>query len=178
MKKLLALAAGVVAFATSAMAEISYQDNAIDKTGQQIFDGRGDCVYTKWDASGSVCGLARELRVVYFDFNKSSLKSSERKKLDKLAARLKEIKNVESVSIVGHADRIGGNDYNVRLSQKRANAVKNYLAAKGIKVRKATVRALGESDPVTACNSDLKQAELIKCLAEDRRVEVELNLHK
>lgn len=179
MKKLLAIAAvGVVAFAASAMAYYEGQDNAIDQTGQQIFDARGNCVYTKWDDVSGMCGIKRELRVVYFDFNRSSLKSSERAKLNQLAAAIREFRNIESVSIVGHADRIGGNDYNVRLSQKRANAVKNYLAANGIAVRGATVRALGESTSVTACSADLSQADLIACLAEDRRVEVELNFKK
>jgi len=91
---------------------------------------------------------------------------------------LKQIRNVESVNIVGHADRIGGDSYNTRLSQKRANAVKNYLASKGIKVRSASVRAVGESESVTACNAEMKQKGLVSCLAEDRRVEVELNLAK
>lgn len=179
MKKLLAIAAaGVVVFAASAMAKYEGQDNAIDQTGQQIYDARGNCVYTKWDDVSGQCGVKRELRIVYFDFNKSSLRSSERAKLDQLAARLKEIRNVESVNIVGHADRIGGDSYNARLSQKRANAVKNYLASKGIRVRGASVRSVGESESVTACDPSLKQKDLVACLAEDRRVEVELNLTK
>lgn len=179
MKKLLAIAAaGVVAFAASAMAKYEGQDNAIDQSGQQIFDARGNCVYTKWDDVSGQCGIKRELRVVYFDFNRSSIKSSERAKLDQLAARIREIRNIESVSIIGHADRIGGDSYNTRLSQKRANAVRSYLASKGIRVRSASVRAVGENDPVTACDANMKQADLIKCLAEDRRVEVELNFAK
>lgn len=179
MKKLLAIAAaGVVVFAASAMAKYEGQDNAIDQSGQQIFDARGNCVYTKWDDVSGQCGVSRELRIIYFDFNRSSIKASERGKLDQLAARLKQIRNVESVNIVGHADRIGGDSYNARLSQKRANAVKSYLASKGIKVRSASVRSVGESDPVTACDPNLNQKDLIACLAEDRRVEVELNLAK
>jgi outer membrane protein OmpA-like peptidoglycan-associated protein len=180
MKKLFAIAAaGLVAFAASAaMAKYDAQDNAIDKSGRQIFDARGNCVFTKWEDASGQCGVKRELRVVYFDFNRSVVKASERAKLDQLAARLKQIRNVESVNIVGHADRIGGDSYNARLSQKRANAVKNYLASKGIKVRSASVRAAGESQSVTACNDNKKQKDLIACLAEDRRVEIELNLAK
>lgn len=179
MKKLFAIAAaGVMAFATSAMADYEGQDNAVDQSGRQIFDARGNCVYTKWDDVSGQCGIARELRVVYFDFNRSSVKSSERAKLDQLAQRIREVKNIESVTIVGHADRIGGDSYNVRLSQKRANAVRSYLASKGIKVRSASVRAAGEASPVTACDASMKQKDLISCLAEDRRVEIELNFAK
>lgn len=179
MKKLLAIAAaGVVAFASSAMAKYEGQDNAVDQRGQQIFDTRGDCVYTTWPDAGGQCGIRRELRVVYFDFNRSAIKSAERSELNELVETLKKFDKVESVSIVGHADRIGSSDYNVRLSQKRANAVKNYLAARGVSVRDATVRALGESDSVTECSAELSKSQLINCLAEDRRVEIMLNYVK
>lgn len=176
MKKLLAIAAaGVVAFAASAMAHYEGQDNVIDGRGQQVFDSRGNCVYTNWDDTTGQCGIRKELLVVYFDFNRSSIRGNERQELDELAARLKEFNNIEDVSIVGTADRVGGDAYNVRLSQKRANNVKNYLAARGISVRGATVEALGESAPVTQCASDLKHSELVACLQEDRRVEVRLH---
>lgn len=176
MKKLLAMAtAGVALFAASAMAHYEGQDNVIDARGQQVFDARGNCVYTNWDDTTGQCGIKKELLVVYFDFNRSSIRSSERAELNELAARLKEFGNVEGVSIKGTADRVGGSDYNVRLSQKRANAVKNYLAARGVSVHGATVSAVGEEGSVTQCGSDLKRAELVQCLQEDRRVEVELH---
>lgn len=176
MKKLLAMASiGVMAFAASATAHYEGQDNAIDARGQQIFDARGNCVYTNWDDVTGQCGIRRELRVVYFDFNRSSIRASERTELNELVAKIKEFGNVKDVSIVGTADRIGDSDYNVRLSQKRANAVKNYLAARGISVRGATVVAKGESDSVTDCSADLSHSELVNCLQEDRRVEVMLH---
>ena len=176
MKKLLAVAAvGVVAFAASAMAHYEGQDNVIDERGQQIFDNRGNCVYTNWDDATGQCGIRKELLVVYFDFNRSGIRGSERQELNELVARLKEFNHVSGVSIVGTADRVGGDDYNVRLSQKRANNVKNYLSARGVNVRGATVEALGESAPVTECGSDLRHSELVACLQEDRRVEVKLH---
>lgn len=176
MKKLLVMAtAGIMAFAASAMAHYEGQDNAVDVRGQQIFDARGNCVYTNWDDVTGQCGIRRELRVVYFDFNRSSIRPSERAELNELVAKIKEFGNVKDVSIIGTADRIGADDYNVRLSQKRANAVKNYLASRGISVRGATVKALGETESVTECSSDLSHSELVNCLQEDRRVEVMLH---
>ena len=179
MKKLLAIAAAsVVAFASAATAHFEGQDNAVDARGQQIFDARGNCVYTKWDHTTGQCGIRKELLTVYFDFNRSAIRSGERKELQELIARINEIGNVDSVSIVGTADRVGGDDYNVRLSQKRANNVKNYLAARGVNVRGATVDAIGESAPVTQCGDDLGHSDLVNCLAEDRRVEVVLHYGK
>ena len=176
MKKLLAVAAaGVVAFASAAVAHYEGQDNAIDARGQQIFDNRGNCVYTNWDDVTGQCGIRKELLVVYFDFNRSGIRANERRELNELVARLKEFNHVEGVSIKGTADRVGGNDYNVRLSQKRANNVKNYLAARGVNVRGATVEAIGEDMPVTECGDDLSHSELVSCLQEDRRVEVKLH---
>ena len=176
MKKLLAVAAvSIVAFAASAVAHYEGQDNAVDARGQQIFDNRGNCVSTTWDNVAGMCGIRKELLVVYFDFNRSGIRSSERSELNELVAKLKEFKHVSGVSIKGTADRVGGDDYNVRLSQKRANAVKNYLSARGISVSGATVEAVGESSPVTSCASDLGHADLVSCLQEDRRVEVVLN---
>lgn len=179
MKKLLAIvAASVVAAATPALAHYEGKDPAIDARGQQIFDARGNCVSTNWGIASGVCGMSRELLTVYFDFNRSAVRTSEREELNELAAKLKETDMVESVSIVGFADRIGGDSYNAALSQKRANNVKNYLAARGISVRGATVKALGESAPVTECGADLSKSALISCLQEDRRVEVMLNYGK
>ncbi len=177
MKKIFALAAlSALAFG-SANAGTVTQDHAIDKSGKQIFDARGNCVFTKWDAKKGGCGavITSEMRKVYFDFNSSAIKASERAKLDKLAKALKTHKGFESVTIVGHADQIGHDAYNQALSSRRANAVKRYLAGKGVRVKNVDLRAKGESEPVTSCDSSAPHAELVKCLAEDRRVDIELN---
>lgn len=176
MKILFTLAAaGIMAFSAAAAAmNYNNQETAIDMYGSNIQDNRGDCVYTKWESAQGGC-RAPLAGVIYFDFNKSAVKPSERAKLDALVARVSGASNVSSVSIVGHADRIGASAYNVRLSQKRATAVRNYLAARGVKVRDIQMRAVGESEPVAACDTSLPRNQLIACLAQDRRVEVVLN---
>ena len=85
-------------------------------------------------------------------------------------------KEVESVDIVGYADEIGKNSYNKKLSIRRAETVKAYLAAKGLKTRHVRVEGLGATNSVTHCDSKMPRKELIACLAPDRRVEIELNL--
>ncbi len=84
---------------------------------------------------------------VYFDFNKFTLNSSARFKLDKMADILKVLPDIQ-VSIEGHTDAIGPCSYNQKLSLKRSQFVKDYLISKGISPSRLTVTGYGESKPV------------------------------
>lgn len=178
-KALMAVVASLVLAPTAAMAAPAYE-HAVDKNNNPILDARGNCVYTKWQAKTDTCGkhISRDARTVYFDFNKSTIKASEKGKLDALIKAIKGSKQINDVDIVGFADKIGDNGYNKRLSEKRAEAVRAYLVKKGVKIRKIDMMALGESRPVTKCDDKLPRAELIACLAADRRVEIQLNYAK
>src|SRR6185503_11817716 len=68
---------------------------------------------------------------VLFEFNKAELRSSGQQKLDDLAQRAQGA-DVDRVVVVGFADRIGSEQYNQELSERRAQAVKDYLAQKGV----------------------------------------------
>jgi OOP family OmpA-OmpF porin len=111
---------------------------------------------------------------VLFEFDKAQLRPEGQGKLDELADRLKDAQ-VESVLAVGHADRIGPNQYNEKLSAERAEAVKQYLAQKGIEQQRVRSEGRGENQPVTGdqCKGQ-KGAKLISCLQPDRRVEIEV----
>ncbi|MDX1974652.1 MAG: OmpA family protein [Rickettsiales bacterium] len=157
------------------------KDIVTDKNGNQVVSSNGNCVVTKWDSSYDNCHgalLTKEQRTVYFDFNKSTLNAKEKAKLNEVAKIIKGAKEVESVDIVGFADKIGTSSYNQKLSTKRANAVKAYLATKGLKTRKVSVEGKGENTSVTKCDEKGDRAELIACLAADRRVEIKLNVKK
>lgn len=112
-----------------------------------------------------------------FGFDKSVLMPSARGRLDDLA-RQAAGEDIESITITGYADRVGNADYNLKLSQRRADAVKTYLATRP-ELAHAPMEAVGKGDanPLTApdsCPSTMPRAALIKCLQPDRRVEVEI----
>src|SRR5690554_285259 len=67
----------------------------------------------------------------FFDFDKSTIKPEGRQVLDQVAAQVNTI-NLETLIATGHTDSIGTEQYNMGLSQRRANSVKNYLVGKGI----------------------------------------------
>src|SRR5512145_3352855 len=110
-----------------------------------------------------------------FDFNKAVLRPEGKAKLDELVAKAAAIK-LEVILAVGHTDRIGGNAYNQKLSEKRAAAVKEYLVAKGIEANRVYTEGKGETQPVTGdkCKGNAKTKALIDCLQPDRRVDIEV----
>ena len=84
---------------------------------------------------------------VLFDFDKSVIKPEGRSKLDDLAAKVKGI-NLEVVIAIGHADSIGSDEYNQRLSVRRAESVKAYMTSKGIEANRVYTEGKGEKQPV------------------------------
>jgi outer membrane protein OmpA-like peptidoglycan-associated protein len=78
---------------------------------------------------------------------------------------------IESITLVGHADRLGNADYNLRLSRQRAETVKEYLGARGI-AAPMVARGVGASRPLVACNADRSTGALKSCLQANRRVEI------
>ncbi len=111
-----------------------------------------------------------------FDYDKAVLRSEGKSKLDDVTGKLKDIK-LEVIIAVGHADRLGSDQYNQKLSEKRAEAVKAYLVGKGVEPNRVYTEGKGEKQPVTGdkCGkSDKKTKQLIECLQPDRRVEIEV----
>ena len=107
-----------------------------------------------------------------FDFDSATLKADADAALDALAQQIGQA-DYQTVDIVGHADRIGAPLYNQRLSERRAQAVRAYLATHGVDESKISFSGVGSSDPATGtqCNG-LRGARLIACLQPDRYAEV------
>ncbi|MEE9343913.1 MAG: OmpA family protein, partial [Gammaproteobacteria bacterium] len=85
-----------------------------------------------------------------FAVNSSNLSASGNAQLTQLANDLKALKSVEAVQITGHTDSTGSAAYNQSLSEKRANAVRDFLAAQGVDSSAMTTAGMGESQPVSS----------------------------
>jgi outer membrane protein OmpA-like peptidoglycan-associated protein len=104
------------------------------------------------------------LRGVHFDFNKYNIRPGDAAVLDEAAATLKEHPDVV-VNVNGYCDSIGGVEYNLKLSQKRAEAVMDYLEKDGILADRLVPHGYGKTNFV-ASNSTREGR------AQNRRVEL------
>ncbi|HEY8513276.1 MAG TPA: OmpA family protein [Cyclobacteriaceae bacterium] len=109
-------------------------------------------------------GVSGVLRNIYFDFDKWSFKSESYNELNKLERMMQQNPNIR-VEISGHTDNIGTKTYNMYLSRKRAEAVKDFLTGKGIDARRIKATGYGETRPL-ASNDDEKEGREL-----NRRVE-------
>jgi OmpA-OmpF porin, OOP family len=103
---------------------------------------------------------------VLFDFDKAVIKPEGKSKLDDISNKAKGA-NLEVVIAIGHADSVGSDAYNQRLSVRRAESVKAYLVSKGIEANRVYTEGKGEKQPV----ADNKTAD---GRAKNRRVEIEV----
>ena len=114
-----------------------------------------------------------------FDYDSAVLRPAEAAKLDELAGKVKG-RSSDRLDAVGHADRIGSDPFNMDLSRRRAEAVRNYLVGKGIDAGRVRAEARGESEAAsgTACQKmgpeSRSNRKLVECLQRDRRVEIRL----
>ena len=110
-----------------------------------------------------------------FAFDKSELKLEGKVMLDDLVRQLNSA-TYDVISATGHTDRFGSNEYNQKLSERRANAVKEYLVSKDILASRIDAEGKGETQPITKSGdcTGAKSAKVIACLQPDRRVDVEM----
>jgi outer membrane protein OmpA-like peptidoglycan-associated protein len=87
------------------------------------------------------------LEGVNFDFDKATLRPESHAILDKAAATLKK-QGKTKVKVAGHTDSRGSDSYNLKLSQRRAETVRNYLIKKGVAADRLTAKGYGESRPI------------------------------
>lgn len=107
---------------------------------------------------------------VSFDFGSANLTEEGSQRIDQLVPSL--IARGETrLDIIGHTDRIGDAKTNMRLSERRAEAVRERIVAGGFDPDRIRARGAGESHPLVYCEQQNQQA-LIECLAPNRRVEI------
>lgn len=115
---------------------------------------------------------------VLFAFDKDTLKDSGKKILDtEVVEKMRAHPEVELVLITGHTDRIGDENYNQKLSERRAQQVKKYIASQGIDAARLHAVGKGEKEPVADCKG-VRGKKLIDCLQPNRRVVVEIEAQR
>ncbi len=102
-----------------------------------------------------------------FDFDKATLRPDAQEVIRDLAAKIKGLSQVDKIVVRGHTDSIGTEAYNMKLSERRAEAVKQALIAEGIDGSIIVTEAYGESQPV-ASNKTREGRQ------QNRRVEIEV----
>jgi len=110
-----------------------------------------------------------------FDFDKAELRPAGRAALDAFLGKIADM-SPETITVVGHTDRLGSDSYNQNLSEQRAQTVKIYLIGEGAQPEGIRAEGRGEAQPVTGAGEcgAAKSAKVIACLQPDRRVEVEV----
>ncbi|TAH18300.1 MAG: OmpA family protein [Cytophagales bacterium] len=89
---------------------------------------------------------------ILFDVGKSDLKTQVRENLKKVSETLKEYKDTE-ILITGHTDSDGSDELNLKLSERRASAVANYLVGLGVNPNRLKMQGLGETQPIAENSS-------------------------
>ena len=96
-------------------------------------------------------------------------------RLADVARRLNSYPSIQALTVLGHTDRLGSDDYNDNLSEARAKTVQAYLESLGVRSVTAVAQGKGRRDPVTKdCGVGMNREQLIRCLQPDRRVTIEV----
>jgi outer membrane protein A (3a;II*;G;d) len=113
---------------------------------------------------------------VTFAFGKANLKPQAQATLDGIYGEIAQVHSAK-VAVAGYTDRIGSDAGNLKLSQRRADTVANYLVQKGVATNAISATGYGKANPVTGATCDQVKGRkaLIACLAPDRRVEIAVN---
>lgn len=137
---------------------------SLDSDGDGVPDDIDKCPNTPKGVNVDERGCWTFEAVVLFDFDKTEIKSEARPILDE-ASNIIKINSEIKVEVAGHTDNIGTAEYNMDLSERRADAVMKYFIGKGIDPRRLTVNGYGLTKPVA--NNDTKEGR-----AKNRRVEL------
>ena len=122
----------------------------------------GQVAETRRTALGLVMNLGSDY--LKFEFDKAELRPEDRELLSRIAGILMTAKDY-SISVSGHTDDVGTDEYNIKLSERRAQAVRDYLVKAGLSPEILSVTGLGKSRPLVPGSSDQARAK-------NRRVEL------
>lgn len=120
--------------------------NKMDKQAREISTSLPGA---KVERVGEGIKLTLGENAVRFDTNKATLTTMAKANLDKLIPVFKEYPDT-NIQIYGYTDASGADDYNLKLSDQRAAAVKGYLSAKGLLNSRFVTNGMGEADPIAS----------------------------
>ncbi len=143
--------------------EENHQPDHISACRDQFFAALAE-VETAAPAAAVPAAIEPETFVAYFDWNKSSIKPEAAQIIDQAIAAAK-AGGTPSISVTGHADRSGPEEYNLALSLRRADAVREYLIKHGVAAEQITVSGRGEAEPAVPTADGVKEPR-------NRRVEI------
>jgi len=108
------------------------------------------------EGTGEPMALKEAMYLVFFDWDSSVVGTGGASVLD---AVVKEIntRGVKNISIVGHTDRSGPNDYNDKLAMRRGNAIKKELIARGVSADMISVSGRGENELLVQTDDDVRE---------------------
>lgn len=153
--------------ATAGGAQVSPMKDSPDRSADQVQDGATtEKVTLQGDA--------------LFQFGKADDKGmlpGGKQRLDELADKIMamEKNSIAGITIVGHADRLGSPSGNMKISEKRAATVMDYLVRRGVDAAILQSMGKGDADPISDCPGGKANKALIACLSPNRRVEVIIN---
>ncbi|MDG2960276.1 outer membrane protein assembly factor BamE [Bisgaard Taxon 10/6] len=150
----------------------NYRENGVHKICQYkvLFDKNMNAQSFFWYPNGCNGNSSFNLSADFlFNFDQDTLTGEGKKVVDNVAEQLKSSKAKE-VSVAGYSDRLGAKAYNLNLSQRRAERVKNRLIEQGVTAQ-IDAKGYGEANQVKVCKDERGQA-LKDCLHPNRRVEI------
>jgi outer membrane protein OmpA-like peptidoglycan-associated protein len=153
--------------------ELDNENDRIETTEQQILRQEQELEQNRRlieelkrggaDAYGTSRGVVVNLPDVLFDFGSAKLNTSD-DTVEEISRVISSVPD-RNISVEGHTDSVGTNEYNQRLSEARARSVSQALINRGVSRRRIHSKGLGESDPIASNSTDVGRER-------NRRVEV------
>jgi OOP family OmpA-OmpF porin len=137
----------------------------------------------KKKAKPKMLNVEQKIELQGMPFGKAEMTAENKAELDKFLASLRKATkargpvNIGAVVVTGHTDRIGSLKYNMKLSERRAVVVKDYLVSAGVDQKVIFWEGKGPKQPIPVtkfCDNKMKRKQLIECLSPNRRVTVEV----
>jgi len=156
---------------TPAGVKVNASGCAVDGDNDGVPDDRDRCLHTRAGAKVDMdgCEIIESLTINLvqgeFDFDSAVIKPGMKAALNDVIKQVKASPGNEKLSIVGHTCSMGSEKYNQGLSERRAKAVADYLAAGGVSADRMTTSGMGESSPVADNGTDAGRST-------NRRVEI------